>query len=96
VVERRSGWRTGGGHPVWEQSAAVARRLLSLVPRFEAHAVPPLGRGWFGGRALVFRPALGGSLHFATSLSASSRSLRRAGGGRRVLPGHRSFVALRS
>jgi hypothetical protein len=33
------------GHPFWGEAVAAARRLLSLVPRLEAHAVPPLGRG---------------------------------------------------
>jgi hypothetical protein len=73
------------GHPVWEQSTAAARCLLPLASSLLADIPPPLWRGWFVGRSLGFVGRLWRLVALRHIVPASSRFLRRGGGGRRGL-----------
>lgn len=81
-------------HPVKEQTTAAARPVLlrcrvRLAPvkgsGHLARVAPPLARWWFGSRSLGVPAFLSGS-RARHIVQASSRSLRRVGAGRRLLP----------
>ena len=86
------------------QSAAAARpvllRCLLRLRRIKGNGhlervAPPLARWLFVGRSLGLDGRLW-RLVPRTPIAPLGHSLRRVGGGRRVLSGQRSFVALRS